>query len=69
MIEYMRRDPDVAEVKSIDVLNSDDQDLLVESARNNVLDMLSKYSFVFMCPPCITACIAYVPALRTFPDF
>ena len=69
MIEYMRRDPNVAEVKSIDVLNGGDQDLLVESARNDVLDMLSKYSFVFMCPPCITACIAYVPALRTFPDF
>ena len=52
----------------VDSQNSAKQDLSVRRFQYTILDSISQYDFVFMCPPCLTACIAYVPPLRTYPQ-
>ena len=44
-------------------------DLSKVSEQNNIYDAIPKYRFVFWCPPCTTASIAYDPPLRTYPKF
>ena len=54
-------------VKSRDKV--DGCDLIQPANQHRVLDELSSFDFVFLCPPCTTANIAFDPPLRTFPHF
>ena len=56
-------------VESCDIRNSIKQDLSVVPTQYRVLDAIPTFDFVFICPPCQSANIAFDPALRTFPDF
>ena len=50
-------------VSSYDLL--DGSDLRQGALRERILQSIGDYSFVFMSPPCTTACIAFEPPLRT----
>jgi hypothetical protein len=53
-------------VQSRDI--QDGCDLSLDTQQNRVTDSLYKFDFVFMCPPCTSASIAFEPPLRTFPS-
>ena len=66
IVDYFRRDGHQA--TSRDILNSPKEDLADPSTQQQILDSIPTYNFVFMSPPCTTACIAFQPTLRPLPD-
>jgi hypothetical protein len=52
-------------VDARDIVDGCDLSKLEE--QNRIFDAIPRYQFVFWCPPCTTASIAYDPPLRTYP--